>query len=1352
MCIFGGLGLSNLNAQTESVQYRIKSVSQGTYLNIENNAQHSSVTPGGVGLAAYAESNSQKFTIETSSTAGYYFLRSADGYYIYQQNNGSIDAYSQTTPAGYGALYYYIAMEDAGDGTFYISSPLSGAYFKVALTNGKMYPYANGKTDNREKWILEEVGSSTPVDAPSAPTNLRATAVTDISVNLSWDASENATSYNVYQGETLIPNVSGTSFQIMGLAPVTEYCFTVTALNEGGEESSHSDELCVTTLSSAGSDEDKVIGDWEGFDPLPIYTTNEYAYSQQIYTNEELGINVACEINEISFYKTNTYSATRNLEIYMLNTDKSSFSTNDWENIYDSYKVFDGEYTFTEQSESEGENECKITLDTPFLYIPGKNILVCVVDKTATKEANLLRFQVYETDGYQSITTYGASKRKLSKLNGFSGINPASYKIGKGYKNRIRLYCQTASAGVLAIPSAIELAFALPNPDNGNNYWSEKSIHQKTITIIAKNTNITGISLGGDDASFFDIPDNIDNTVNPIVFEVGHSGTLESGSKTANLIITYGDGGGVNTVTVPLSAVTYTPVEPDVYELARVVDLSTGTYIDTPDFTTLHDDYKLPGEGTDGNAPDAVYTFTLTEDKEVNVEVLGDKGIYAIYRAEDLPGPSDDNIFVPGASSDVDFFCDFENGFEGLLVSKNGENDDDGERDWEIAVNEGLEESCAATSLSCLVDHSTAIETPLYPENYLVTTDKYKITENSVLSFYARSDHSTYADGYKVFVSEGGVDEISQFKEVGGLERVENDKEFKLQTIKLGEVKDGEYVGKEVRIAILHYTGFNYALYIDDLMLSRGGSGSGTGSSSVYPAGTYYVVAAAESEFTVRITVKMDEIPTFTGIGNWNEQARWNVNYIPNSADIDVIIDGTATITEDVVIRSVEIKEDRSLTVGANKSLTVVGLIETDNPNKLVLEDGAQLFQTNDGLLGKFRMNIVAPKDTEDYNSKDTMNPTGWQFISSPMKNAATAGFETDPRTGIGYDLFKYDGDVTTEEDLEWINYKGHDDFEAKFQQGRGYMASYAENGIAEFVGEFNNATSFTFDGLKYHGDDIKARIDNFHLLGNPFTFDMDWSKTTSQNLVTGYAVVTTDGGYTYATTDGGGIIKVGDGFFVKVVGDAPSLTYTANTRSRNKDNNYINLIASGKAGQDNVIINFADNGRDGFDKLENFNKNIAEIYVKENESRYGILNYSEDVEEINIYFNAKQMGYYTINALTNADFANVTLVDRLTGVETDILTDSYTFQAMADDAPDRFILRMNRQVESENFVYRSGEELIINAEGSVQIIDVMGRIVYSNEIVNDNHRVNIGSLKNAAYIVRVVNANEVKTQKVVIW
>jgi hypothetical protein len=325
-----------------------------------------------------------------------------------------------------------------------------------------------------------------------------------------------------------------------------------------------------------------------------------------------------------------------------------------------------------------------------------------------------------------------------------------------------------------------------------------------------------------------------------------------------------------------------------------------------------------------------------------------------------------------------------------------------------------------------------------------------------------------------------------------------------------------------------------------------------------------------------------------------------------------------------------------------------------------------------------------------------------------------------------------------------WFSYQGE-----KFAQGIGYLASYETESVVEFAGVLNNATNFSFDELTYHGDDHFA---NFFLLGNPFAFDMKWNNNNiaASGLAEGYAVVTTDGSYNYATT---GDIKVGDGFFVKVTETNPSLSYTANTRNRNVDENkYINLIASNKAGNDNVIINFADNGRDGFAKLKNFNEDIAEIYVKDNEKRYGILNYDEDIEEIDVYFNAKKIGYYTINAISNADFSNVTLIDRITGIETNILTDSYTFQATTNDSPKRFIIRIDKETESENFVYKSGEELIINAKGCVQIIDVMGRIVYSNDIVNDNHRINISSFKNATYIVRVVNTNEVKTQKIVIW
>ncbi len=82
---------------------------------------------------------------------------------------------------------------------------------------------------------------------PAAPTNLVATATGQTTISLTWNAVQNATSYNVYNGETVV--VSGltvTSYTVEGLTAGTEYCYNVTAVNEIGE-SEHSTEACATT-------------------------------------------------------------------------------------------------------------------------------------------------------------------------------------------------------------------------------------------------------------------------------------------------------------------------------------------------------------------------------------------------------------------------------------------------------------------------------------------------------------------------------------------------------------------------------------------------------------------------------------------------------------------------------------------------------------------------------------------------------------------------------------------------------------------------------------------------------------------------------------------------------------------------------------------------------------------------------------------------------------------------------------------------------------------------------------------------------------------------------------------------
>lgn len=349
MCIFGGLNMSHLNAQTTVTIGNASSSSNqlptAIYSDVPNTMSQQIYTYAelsGAGVSngdvitsiAFMPNNVNKsaanWSVYIVNTDKNSFESRTDYVTISDPANytGSLSLTSGqwatinlTTPFTYTGgnilvcVLDYDASAPSNPNTYYVysTSEISLVCYQTSNvldvtknpTDGMASLMLNyyAKTYYQRNYIQFTKSSGSVVVGPSAPENLRATAVTDSSVNLSWDASENATSYNVYQDGDLKLNVSGTSLQITGLTPNTPYCFTVTALNEGGEESSHSDELCVTTLSSAGSDNDKVIGGWNGADPLPIYTTNEYAYSQQIYTSEELGINVACEINEISFYK-----------------------------------------------------------------------------------------------------------------------------------------------------------------------------------------------------------------------------------------------------------------------------------------------------------------------------------------------------------------------------------------------------------------------------------------------------------------------------------------------------------------------------------------------------------------------------------------------------------------------------------------------------------------------------------------------------------------------------------------------------------------------------------------------------------------------------------------------------------------------------------------------------------------------------------------------------------------------------------------------------------------------------------------------------------------------------------------
>ena len=101
---------------------------------------------------------------------------------------------------------------------------------------------------------MTAVDAGADTQAPSVPTGLSASNITQTTLSLSWNASTDnvgVTGYDVYQGASNLGTVTGTSANITGLTANTSYTFSVRARDAAGNVSSASSSINVTTLGNA---------------------------------------------------------------------------------------------------------------------------------------------------------------------------------------------------------------------------------------------------------------------------------------------------------------------------------------------------------------------------------------------------------------------------------------------------------------------------------------------------------------------------------------------------------------------------------------------------------------------------------------------------------------------------------------------------------------------------------------------------------------------------------------------------------------------------------------------------------------------------------------------------------------------------------------------------------------------------------------------------------------------------------------------------------------------------------------------------------------------------------------------
>jgi hypothetical protein len=371
---------------------------------------------------------------------------------------------------------------------------------------------------------------------------------------------------------------------------------------------------------------------------------------------------------------------------------------------------------------------------------------------------------------------------------------------------------------------------------------------------------------------------------------------------------------------------------------------------------------------------------------------------------------------------------------------------------------------------------------------------------------------------------------------------------------------------------------------------------------------------------------------------------------------------------------------------------------------------------------------------------------------------------------------------------------------EPTWTPGKGYFAATREETFLQCLGGLN-ADEVNYDltrteGVPRHG---------YNLLGNPYQayldfdlfaeansedadaiwaslayasytiLDEDHSETVSGDSVTFYHT------YLYGSSDNEGVgagrfLHPHQGFFVMV--DAPATAATAyfypdqrnasdtvSAKFRGTEHiNYplVNLFAVEESGLADVVT--VELGRPtvgGAKLMKGLRLGNGKMWCHYNDEDYTIAYTLPGISEVNIRFETVEDTEYTMRWNTrNGDFSYLHLIDNMTGADIDCLSASeYRFFARKADYKSRFKLvfgytgieEPEEVVANENFAFVMGDELVVTGEGMLQVFDVNGRLVASQELHGVQTTMALPNVANGVYVMRLTEGSQSRVQKMVI-
>ena len=455
-----------------------------------------------------------------------------------------------------------------------------------------------------------------------------------------------------------------------------------------------------------------------------------------------------------------------------------------------------------------------------------------------------------------------------------------------------------------------------------------------------------------------------------------------------------------------------------------------------------------------------------------------------------------------------------------------------------------------------------------------------------------------------------------------------------------------------------------------------------------------------------------------------------------NMADLAL---GNATLA------SLSLGTNDHMTVTEGSTLTVSGTLSNSVNANLILEDGAQL--VSGPVNGTMLMDIDGYTNTNNDHE-------GYYLIASPV-DGIQPGNVTNMTNGT-YDLYAFDANET----LEWRNFEAQGSF-TTLDAGVGYLYANLATTTLEFAGQLN--ASFQGISLDYTANDD---FHSLNLVGNPYAHQAEFSILNDGSWVSepNYLTLNAAGdGFISNTFLNGKIVlnpmqavlvqatAAGESFEeysdIIPIDDGPEIPFDAVRGTVN-----IQVLNSDGIMADNAIVRFDEGGM--MRKLYLSNSSTR-IYIPRGNNEMAIVR-SDNESELPVNFKASSNGTYTLNVDNESlGLEYLHLIDNLTGVETDLLeTPRYTFEAKTTDYASRFRLVFSdgedgASTSSATFAYVNNGNIVVNEEGTLQIVDMTGRVIVSRS--GRIQCVATAGMTPGVYVLRLITADGVKTQKIVI-